>query len=383
MPQRTIRDPEALGRLIDAMLTIGTDLTLENVLRRIVEAAVGLVDARYGALGVLDSSLQNLVEFVTVGLTPDEIEAIGLLPNGHGILGTLILEPEPLRLPDLTKHADTYGFPSRHPPMASFLGVPIRIRDRVYGNLYLTDKVSAAEFSADDEALAVALAGAAAIAIDNARLHEQVRDLALAEDRERIAADLHDTVIQRLFATGLALEGALRIAPPELADRIERSIVDLDETIRQIRTAIFAIHVPRTDGPSLRAEIVGLVASATRSLGFEPSLRMEGPIDSAVPGATATQVVAVLSEILANAARHAHATDVKVSVEITSADVLVVRVCDNGVGMGDFGAGGSGLRNLAYRAALLGGSVSASSNDNGCGTTVQWEVPLKADDSAV
>src|SRR5207248_11412270 len=114
----------------------------------------------------------------------------------------------------------------------SFLGVPIRIRDDVYGNLYLTEKQGAAEFSDEDEALAVALAGAAAIAIDNARLHARVRDLALAEDRERIAADLHDTVIQRLFATGLALEGSLRLAPPELHDRLEQSVSDLDETIR-------------------------------------------------------------------------------------------------------------------------------------------------------
>ncbi|MEY2467381.1 MAG: hypothetical protein QOF21_79 [Actinomycetota bacterium] len=377
MPWHTIKDSDQLGRLIDAMLTIGTDLSLENVLRRIVEAAVGLVEARYGALGVLDASLHSLAEFVTVGMTPEEIEGIGALPAGHGILGVLIVDPEPLRLPDLNKHPESYGFPPNHPPMASFLGVPIRIRDRVYGNLYLTDKTSQPEFSAADEALAVVLAGAAAIAIDNARLHERVRDLAMGEDRERIAADLHDTVIQRLFATGLALEGSLRMAPPELAERIEQSVTDLDETIRQIRTAIFSLQTPRDRGRSLRAEILALAAEATRSLGFAPHLWLDGPLDTAVPTETASQVTAVLSELLANAARHAQAKSVEVVVEIAPGDQLLVRVSDDGVGLSDTDrTEGNGLRNIVKRAEQLGGTAVLSEGDGGRGTSIVWRVPL-------
>ena len=376
MPWHSIKDPERLGGLIDAILIVGTDLSLENVLHRIVNAAVVMLDAKYGALGVLDSSLHSLSEFVTVGLSAEQIEAIGSLPKGHGLLGALIVDPAPLRLPDLKKHPDSFGFPPGHPPMSSFLGVPIRIRDRVYGNLYLTDKTTSAEFSADDEALAVALATAAAIAIDNARLHERVRELALGEDRERIAADLHDTVIQRLFATGLALEGSIRMAQPELAEKIEQSVTDLDETIRQIRTAIFSLQVPRAKGRSLRSDVLALTTNSIRSLGFEPRLRLNGPIDTAVPLDTAAHVIAVLTEALANAARHANASAVDIVVEIASGDVLSVRVSDDGAGLGDATADGNGVRNIAYRAEQLGGSSMVSSGPEGRGTTVYWQVPL-------
>jgi GAF domain-containing protein len=241
----SIEDPDRLSHLVDAILAIASDLSLPATLRRIVEAALPLVGARYGALGVLDAAGQGLAEFINVGLEAAQIAEIGHYPEGRGILGVLIVEPKPLRLADLKMHPDSYGFPPGHPPMTSFLGVPIRVRGAVFGNLYLTDKQGAAEFSPDDEALAVALAGAAAIAIENARLHARVRDAALGEDRERIAADLHDTVIQRLFATGLALEASVRLAPPDLAERIAQAVTDLDETIRQIRSAIFALHIQR------------------------------------------------------------------------------------------------------------------------------------------
>src|SRR5206468_8953343 len=138
-----------------------------------------LVDARYCALGVLDPTKTYLSEFITVGLTDDQRAAIGELPKGHGILGLLILEPTSIRLPDLTEHPDSYGFPPHHPPMRSFLGVPILVRNEVFGHLYLTDKTSAEVFSDVDEELTVALSGAAGVAIENARLHARVRELDL------------------------------------------------------------------------------------------------------------------------------------------------------------------------------------------------------------
>jgi GAF domain-containing protein len=201
--------PRSLRQLLDAVLTIGSDLDLPAMLQRIIEAAVALVDARYGALGVLDESRTRLAQFITVGLDDETYRAIGDLPEGHGILGLLIVDAKPLRLPDLSEHPDSYGFPPHHPPMRSFLGVPIRVRDEVFGNLYLTDKTSAEVFTDVDEELVIGLAAAAGVAIENARLHARVQELALVEDRERIARDLHDSIVQRLFATGLSLQ-----APP-------------------------------------------------------------------------------------------------------------------------------------------------------------------------
>src|SRR5204863_5476674 len=150
-----------------------------------------------------------------------------------GIPGLWIVAPRPLRLADLGQHPGSYGFPPNRPPMASFLGVPVRVRDQVFGNLYLTEKIDGPEFTETDEALVSALAVAAGIAIDNARLHGRVRELALLEDRDRIARDLHDTVIQRLFALGLNLQGAARLAQrPEVAGRIDEAVDELDSVIR-------------------------------------------------------------------------------------------------------------------------------------------------------
>lgn len=167
-----------MRRLLDAVLTIGSELELPAMLRRIVESAVDLTDARFGALGVLDDAGERLSQFITVGIDDDAHRAIGDLPKGHGILGVLIIDAKPLRLPDLTEHPDSYGFPPHHPPMRSFLGVPIRLRDQVYGNLYLTDKQSGEVFTDIDQELMVALAAAAGVAIDNARLHDRIREIA-------------------------------------------------------------------------------------------------------------------------------------------------------------------------------------------------------------
>src|SRR5215217_1092454 len=215
------------------------------MLRRITVAAVELVGARYGALGVLDESRTRLKEFITIGIDEDAAARIGNLPEGHGILGLLIVDAEPLRLPDLTEHPESYGFPPNHPPMRSFLGVPILVRDEVFGNLYLTDKTTAEVFTDVDEELVVGLAGAAGVAIENARLARRVHELAVVEDRERIARDLHDTVIQRLFATGMSLQstvGMVRTDAGTAAERISRAVDDLDLTIKEIRMAIFGLE---------------------------------------------------------------------------------------------------------------------------------------------
>ena len=376
-PLRGIDDPARLRTLVAAVQAVGSDLELPAVLRHIVESAVDLIGARYGALGVLDSSGQGLSEFVNVGLDPAEIAAIGHLPEGHGILGLLILEPEPLRLAVLGDHPDSYGLPEHHPPMRSFLGVPVRVRGQVFGNLYLTDKQGAAEFSAEDEILAVALAVAAGVAIEKSRLLDRVQELSLVADRERIAADLHDTVIQRLFATGLGLQAAVgAIDDAGAAARVLEAVDDLDETIRQIRSTIFALQAPRPAGRGLRDEILAVISDAAGTLEFEPGIRFDGLIDNGVDEPTGAHLLAVLREALSNVARHARATRATVSIEVT-ADELVATVVDDGVGAGaGTRSGGNGLASLRHRADALGGTFELGAGPAGSGTRVRWRVPL-------
>jgi signal transduction histidine kinase len=376
-PLSRVSDPDRLRDLVEAVLGISSDLSLPHVLRNIVTAAIKVIGARYGALGVLSEHGGGLSEFVYVGVPPEEAAAIGHLPEGHGILGLLIVDPRPLRLTDIHEHPDSFGFPPHHPPMRSFLGVPIRVRDQVFGNLYLTEKEHAAEFSDEDEGLAIALAGAAGIAIENARLHARVRDLTLIEDRERIAADLHDVVIQRLFATGLGLQGTVRaIAEPETAARIEAAVADLDETIRQIRSTIFALQAPRIPGRGVRAEILSLAAEAGASLRFEPHVYLDGPIDAAVDDEMAGHLLSVLREALANVVRHANASRVDVNVKVAGGYV-VAEVRDNGIGLGSGSRlGGRGLANLSHRAQSMGGEMTTSAGTEGRGTVLTWRVPV-------
>ncbi|MCU1453210.1 MAG: putative signal transduction histidine kinase [Acidimicrobiales bacterium] len=376
-PLRGVDDPDRLRTLIAAIQAVGSDLDLPVVLRHIVESAVVLVDARYGALGVLDSAGVGLSEFVNVGMDFGEIASIGHLPEGHGILGLLIVEPEPLRLAVLGDHPDSFGFPEHHPPMGSFLGVPIRVRGQVFGNLYLTDKNDAVEFSEEDEILVVALAAAAGVAIEKSRLLDRVRELSLMADRERIAADLHDTVIQRLFATGLGLQGALgAIDDAGAGERVREAVDALDATIHQIRSTIFALQAPRAAGRGLRDEILTLVTEAADGLGFEPGVRFDGLIDHGVDRPTGVQLLAVVREALSNVVRHAGASTVMVSVEVTAYE-LVATVVDDGVGAGaGERPGGNGIASLRHRAEVLDGTLVLASGANGRGTTVRWRVPI-------
>ena len=368
--------PPTLQHLLDAVAAVGADLDLPAILHRVVDAATHLVDARYGALGVLDEAGTGLSDFITVGLDEQQHRAIGELPKGHGILGLLIIDREPIRLPDLTRHPDSYGFPPNHPVMTSFLGVPLRVRDAVFGNLYLTEKRSGGPFTELDETLVVGLAVAAGVAIENARLHARVQEMAIAEDRERIARDLHDTVIQRLFATGLSLQGAVRLADrPELAERIEAAVEDLDLTVKHIRSAIFGLESSRRSSVGgARSEVMALCREAVGPLGFEPHVLFDGPIDTVVEGALALDLLASLREAFSNAARHAGASRVEVSLRVADG-ALTLSVIDNGVGVRPVvEPSGHGLRNMAQRAQRNGGSCTVVAAEP-TGTRVDWQVP--------
>ena len=373
--------PQQLLRLLDAVMAIGSEATLADALRRITETAAELVDARYAALGVLDESRSRLSEFVTVGLDEAQTEQIGARPEGHGILGILILDPRPLRLPDLNAHPESFGFPPGHPPMTSFLGVPIRLRGIVFGNLYLTDKANGEVFTDVDQELAVGLAAAAGLAIENARLHEHIRSVGLLDERERIARDLHDDVIQRLFATGLSLQAAAQMVKEPLAvERIMRAVDELDASIRQVRSTIFDLHRRWATTQSLRSEIVAICEESAKALGYKPSCDIIGPIDSAVIEPTRSHLLLCLREALSNVARHACASAVQVSVAVQNGRATL-RVVDNGVGFVPApDRASSGLDNMLVRAESLGGHLSVAAGDVN-GTIVVWDVPIAPDEA--
>ncbi len=544
--QEVIDAENRVHRLLGAVVTVASDLSLPDVLRRIVQSALDLVGAEYGALGVIGHD-RRLVEFIHVGISDELRQRIGDLPTGKGILGLLIDDARPLRLHELSEHAQSSGFPANHPPMGTFLGVPVRVRGEVFGNLYLTEKIGGGDFTDEDEAVVIALAAAAGIAIENARLFEETRRrerwlqastaltsrllqgagmdealrlvaeqarsvagadlcalaltdeeigvpvfrvadgfgaaaltelrgenpvlrrevfasgnaqvmddasaaiqdlgdladlpemkligplalvplaagpttlgvlvvanrqgghvfteadvrmvttfaghaalalefaraqedrqrLAVFEDRDRIARDLHDLVIQRLFAVGLGLQGLSRmIVKPEVGKRVAGFVDDLDETIREIRRSIFSLQESPDDSGRFRDQVAQVAAEAAASLGFEPKVTLDGPVDTAVPDAIRPDIMATLREALSNVARHANANAVDVVLKVDlEHDRLLLTVSDNGSGIPASPKRGRGLTNLADRAGHWGGTLAANTEAGG-GTTLRWEIPL-------
>jgi signal transduction histidine kinase len=378
-----IGDPVTLRRLLEATLLLEANLQLGDLLSHIVEEALSLANARYGALGVLDAAGREVVEFHVSGLLPDD-EALllaGPLPTGQGVLGVLIEEPRPIRIKAIGDHPSSVGFPPGHPPMASFLGAPIKVRDQVYGNIYLTDKIGADEFTADDEIVIEALALAAGIAVENARLNQRAGEVAVYEERDRMARDLHDGVIQRLFAIGLSLQGMTSAqAGRAVAESIGAVVNDIDETIRQVRTTIFELGVEGR-GRGIRASVLSLVDELRPMIGFRVPVAFSGPVDTTVTDEVAEQLLSTLREALSNVARHARATWADVRLHVSRLNCRL-EVRDNGMGMVDNPepGGGHGLLNMRSRAESLGGSFEVLQPAAG-GTTLIWQVPLASGDA--
>jgi len=531
-----------LRALLRAIETVTGDLALEVVLRNVVESACQLSHAQYGAVGVIGPE-GGLEQFIHVGIDDETAHLIGHLPEGKGLLGALITDPQPIRLRHMTDDARSAGFPPHHPPMDSFLGVPIHVRGEVFGNLYLSNSDSG-EFGAEDEALVVALAQAAGTAISNARLFREsemqqrwleasleignqllastgedplrlvarrILDMAdadlvsvgltaadgegfvveeafgvgaedlvgrrfpladsltkvvldqglphrtpnasdpsqppsylssvldagplmvlpfsggadksgvlsiarvqgrrafttkeltmaagfathasvaleladsraseqklmLLEDRDRIAMDLHDHVIQELFAIGLSMEGGIAQlgAAHPVAQRMQSRVADLDRTIRRIRTSIFELRgtlATPTDG--LRQRILEVVSDVTPALGFAPHIAFAGLLDLPLPEGLHEDVLACVRESLTNVAKHAQARSAMVDVVLV-ADKLTVTVTDDGVGVGET-TRRSGTANLQARAEKWSGTYDMAAGSAGRGTTVTWTASI-------
>jgi len=368
-------------RLIRAGLVLASDLSLETVLQRIVDEAVDLTDATYGALGVLGAD-GRIAEFVTTGITAEQRAAIGDPPTGHGILGLLIRDPRPVRIPNLADHEFSYGFPPNHPHMTSFLGAPVTSRGRVFGNLYLTNKKGAAEFDRRDEDALVVLAAQAGIAVENARLYaearslrEEVRRLAVLEDRERIAKDLHDGVIQSLFAVGMGLQGtSMASGDPLVAERIDAAVEEIDRVIRDLRNYIFGLRPGALADRALDAALRELVAEFEQRSEVVTVAEID-PAVAAGLSSVAAEVLQLAREALSNVGRHSGAATCRLSLTRTE-DRAVLEIDDDGVGFDASSVPrGDGLTNLEQRAQSAGGRTLIESAP-GRGTTVRVELPL-------
>ena len=369
---------ERLAALDEATRTITGVLSFERVLQAIVDRVRELVDAKYAALGIVDGA-GRVERFLTSGVSRAEREAIGPPPRGRGLLGLIITEGRSFRIADIASDPRSAGFPPGHPPMHSFLGVPVPVKGRSIGDLYLTEKRDGAAFTADDQRLVETFARHAGIAIENARLHEQVQRLAVIEERERIGKDLHDGIIQSIYAVGLSLEDVPELMdeePDEARQRVDRAIDDLDKTIRDIRNFIFGLRPELLKGMTLAAGLDALVEEFRVNTMIDLELVASAARDLELPGETTAQLLIITREALSNVARHAKAT--RATVEFAGADGrLAITVSDNGTGFEAGrrrGPGHQGLLNMRNRAAGIGGTLQVDSRA-GSGTRIIVTLP--------
>jgi len=372
-------DPNKLRELLDAVLLIGSDLSLTTLLGKVLESAKSLTGARYAALGVLDRTQHHLEQFMTTGLDPETKGAIGELPTGQGVLGLLITDQRPIRLSDISAHPLSAGFPENHPPMKSFIGVPVLCNKKAFGNIYLTDKEDGSDFNDQDEAIVLAVAKAAGIAIENSLLLTEANEYSLTKERERIARDLHDEVIQRLFAVGLSMQGIIKLVDDErVRSRLYDLVDQLDSTIKQIRTTIFALdnEAPATSKTGVRHRLLSLVNEYQGNTDCEVSLSLSGAIDTVVNERHAEEALAFLREALSNAVRHSKCNHIDVEVTIKDNHVLTLSVTDDGTGLVNSHSTGKGISNMQRRAREIGGTLTFE-HPRDKGLRVRLEIPIK------
>jgi signal transduction histidine kinase len=372
---------ERLIALHKASLELVKDVSLDHLLERIAKVACEQSDARYAALGVLDEN-GKLVKFITVGMTDNEIKLIDHPPVGKGLIGELMDTEVPLRVPVIQDHPRSSGFPAHHPSMVSFLGVPIRTANQQLGQIYLTEKIGAPEFTADDEKIIQMLAAYATAAIQNARLHENTHRLAVLEERERIGMDLHDGIIQAIYGVGLSLESALHSFEDEPQDakaRVQHSIEGLNQAIRDLRGYILDLRPRQMGNEGLMSGLNRLLTEFRANTLANVQLTGNENELKDLPQAHSMVLFHNCQEALANVAKHAKAKQVDISIWSTGERVLM-EIHDNGKGfeMEKMNASiGHGLANMQTRVHAVGGDVDISSVVDE-GTTVLAWVPRHA-----
>jgi signal transduction histidine kinase len=369
--------PERIAGLVEGAASVAGQVELSGLLRSTVDIAMELTGARHGALGVVGEH-GGLVDFVHAGIDSETARAIGSPPRGSGVLGTITTTSKTVRVDEIGEHPDAVGFPDAHPEMASFLGVPVKVGERVFGNLYLTDKEGG--FSEEDEILVEFLAVTAGSAISTLRLQDRLRRAALLEDRERIARDLHDSIIQDLFAVGLAIQSCiakLDADPATVRALLDHAIEQLDETIGALRRYIFDLRPPVWARPTLSQQLAETVGSLTGAYDVPVDLDVSCPPDL-VPDDIAEELLATVKEALSNSLRHAAATRIEVRVGCGQSQV-VMSVADDGGGFDPTAAhAGMGLENMTDRVEAIGGSFSIDSSPES-GTVVRATFPLTED----
>ena len=372
---------ERLIALHQASLELVKDVSLDHLLERIANTACEQSDANYAALGVLSED-GNLEKFITVGMARDEIKRIAHPPVGKGLIGELMNTEVPLRIPRISDHPNSVGFPANHPVMIPFLGVPVRTGDKQLGQIYLTKKENEPEFTADDEKLIQVLAAYAAAAIQNARLHENARRLAILEERNRIGMDLHDGVIQSIYGLGLSLENvllSLNEDSVEAKQRVQSAIDGLNQVIHDLRSYILDLKPRQMGSDGLIGGIKRLVSEFKANTFAEVSLVSPQKWLNDLPESHSLALFHICQEALANAAKHAKAKNVQISLWKTK-DRALMEIHDDGIGfdMERINASiGHGLANMQTRVQTVGGDVEISSHVNE-GTTVFAWVPRHA-----
>jgi signal transduction histidine kinase len=373
-----------LAALDEATRAIAGVLSVERVLQLIVDNVRRLVGARYAALGVLNEQHQ-IDPFMTSGLSRAERDRIGPPPHGRGLLGLIIEEGRSIRVPEIEAHPRRVGFPPNHPLMRSLLGVPVAVRGRVLGNLYLTDKEDGTAFTDEDQRLVELFAAHAGIAMENARLHEQEQRLAILEERQRIGRDLHDGVIQSIYAVGLMLDDALEIVPTDptgASQKVEHAIESINLTIRDIRNFIFGLRPEPLDQAGLVEALAAMAEEFRVNTMIDISLEVNGPADFELPADDTMQLLHLTREALSNVARHARAGHAEIRL-VADERALELAIVDDGVGFDPTarrGPGHMGLGNMRTRASELNGELQVESAV-GRGTRVAVRVPLPGSSS--
>jgi signal transduction histidine kinase len=370
--------PPVFDALDAATRAVASVLSVDEVLQVIVDQVRPLVRARYAALGTVDE--HGIVErFITSGISDEVRASIGPIPRGHGLVGLIIEENRAFRIDDINVDPRRHGFPPNHPPMTTFLGVPITVKERSVGNLYLTDKDGGSPFTEADQEIVEFFARHAGIAIDNARLHELVMSLAVIEERERISKDLHDGIIQSLYAVGLSLEDVPDLMaedPTEVVRRVERAIDNLHIAIGDIRNFIYGLRPDLLGGVSLTVGLAALVDEFRHNTMIDIELAGAGLEPEPTAEVTA-HLLGIVNEALSNVARHAAASRAWVDASSGPDGSVVLRVRDNGRGFdASIGAplGHQGLANMRSRAAGIGAILEVAS-DPGSGTTISITLP--------